>query len=279
MSLVRRCDGWCGYWISLDLIAVHLLRQRAILESWDAVPPPVCFGRPDYLERLEAVVRHCGLTWSRDAAIEAFDRSYVHETPASVPHVAQSLFEALVGQAGPIPDSQDNRGQLEEDARALESLRLQQWQANQDQLREAREQARRSESQVDQAQAQLSEMQTRLDEYERRRDQAQAQLSELQTRLDEYERRRDQARARLESRIENLVWATSELSAMQAELIRSHDREVQAWQQVADLHARLEDLHARLEKFEGHPVLGPALRGRRRLRRLWHGLVNSSSGV
>jgi hypothetical protein len=172
MSMVRRCNGWCGYWISLDLIAVHLRRQRAILESWDAVPPPLCFGRPDYLERLEAVVRRCGLTWSRDAAIETFDRSYVHQTPASVAHEAQSLFEALVGEAGPAPDSQDNRAQLEKDSRALESLRLQQWQASQAQLRGAREQARQAESRVDRAQVQLSALQSRLDACERQRDQA-----------------------------------------------------------------------------------------------------------
>jgi hypothetical protein len=78
--------------------------------------------------------------------------------------------------------------------------------------------------------------------------------------------------------------SSSELSGIQAQLNRAHDREVQAWQQVADLHGRLAvlqgrlaELHARLESIEGHPVLGPALRGRRRLRRILHEVVNGPS--
>src|SRR5262249_46663273 len=111
MSLVKRREDSCGYWAALDMIAVHLRRQKAILDGWDNPPPTVCFGGPSYLESLEAVARHCGLPWDTAVALDVFDGSCVHHTPAAVPHMSQSLFDSLAGDARPWRDPKDNRAQ------------------------------------------------------------------------------------------------------------------------------------------------------------------------
>ncbi len=52
---------------------------------------------------------------------------------------------------------------------------------------------------------------------------------------------------------------------LQSRLIDAQDRELQAWREMSQLRDRL-------ARFEGHPVLGVALRGRRRLKRLIHSI-------
>ena len=100
MSLVTRRNGWCGYWNSLDVVAVHLRRQMAILASWGQSTPGLCFGSPSFVESLAEAARQCGLSWDKEKALEVFDQSCVHQTPAAVDHEAQGIFDALCNQPG-----------------------------------------------------------------------------------------------------------------------------------------------------------------------------------
>lgn len=317
MSLVSRRSGWCGYWDCLDAIAVHLRRQQAILESCANHPPTLCFGSPSYLTALETVVRHCGLTWDTAIALDVFDATCVHQAPAAVPHLAQTLFESLVGDRELLRDPQGDRARLERDARALEVLRLQQWHAAQEQFsraqaeaQHARMRAAEAELQVRDAHAQVREAQARLVEAERHRDQTQANLDtalgeirqassrwdEMQVRLNESHHRELHAQERERLALEQQRQAQErecqaleqerqaqererqtrdrELQALERERqardreLQARDRELQARDGELQAWQRNEALRERLARFESHPVLGPALRGRRRLRRV-----------
>ncbi len=236
MSIVNRGHGWRGYWTALDVTAVHLHRQKLILESVNHRRPSLCFGSPTYLKTLEIAVSECGLTWNTATVLDVFDRSCVHQSPATVRHEAQDLFECLNGGGAAQLDFDTNQSRLEKDARILENLRLQQWHSKDDQIREAREEARQA------AREEAREEALRVDELE-------TQLRQTQCRLAESER----ARQELQSQILD----TKSL------LIHVQERELQAWQ-------RNEQLRDRLERFDSHPILGPAIRGRRRIRRLIH---------
>ncbi len=317
MSLVSRRNGWSSYWDSLDAIAVHLRRQQAILEGWQDHPPSLCFGSPSYLNVLETVAGHCGLAWDTAIALDVFDAACVHQAPAAVPHIAQTLFEALVGDRMLLRDPQGDRARLERDARALEALRLQQWQSVQDQLAQvqaeahaARARAAEAERQLQDALAQVREAHAQVVQADRQRDQTQANLDaalaeirqassrweEMQVRLGESHHRELQAQERERQALEQERQAQAreleardrereardrereardrereardrEREARDRELV-VRDREVQAWQ-------RTEALSARLARFESHPILGPALRGRRRLRRVMDALATN----
>jgi hypothetical protein len=284
MSLVSRRKGWCSYWNSLDVIAVHLRRQKAILDGWDDRPPPICFSSPTYLKRLESVVWRCGLTWDTSIALDVFDGTYVHQAPAAVPHRAQALFESLLGDLEPPRDPQDDRARLERDARSIEALRLQQWNSTQDQLSQAQddsEQARirvaEAELQVREAQAQVREVQARMVEAERQRDQIQATLDAALGEIRQKTPRWDELEARLNESLhrerqvqERERQAQERERQAQEQALQARDREFQASQ-------RNEALAARLTRFESHPILGPALRGRRHLRRMMDAMATGSS--
>src|SRR5262249_56450340 len=94
-----------------------------------------------------------------------------------------------------------------------------------------------------------------------------------QARLDEVQEERDQAKVPLEAVLEELDRA---YEALEREL-QARDRELQARDRELQAQRRNEALRDRLERFEAHPVLGPALRGRRRLRRMLHALGASSA--
>jgi hypothetical protein len=298
MSLVSRRKGWCSYWDSLDAIAVHLRRQKAILDGWDDRPPPLRFSSPSYLKRLESVVWRCGLTWDTSIALDVFDGTYVHQAPAAVPHRAQAFFESLLGDLELSRDPQGDRARLERDARSIEALRLQQWNSARDQLSQAEAESQRArirvaeaKLQVGEAQAQVREAQARLVETERQRDQTQANLDtawgeirqassrwvEMQARLDESHHRERQVQERERQAQERERQAQErerqaqerERQAREQEFL-ARDRESQAWQ-------RNEALAARLARFELHPILGPALRGRRQLRRMIDAMATVST--
>jgi hypothetical protein len=91
----------------------------------------------------------------------------------------------------------------------------------------------------------------------------------------------NEARERLASRVANLeselCEARSQLDQaerargeLRSRLIDAQDRELQACRE-------LNQLRDRLARFEGHPVLGVALRGRRRLKRLFRSIGEASS--
>jgi len=251
MSLVNRRNGWCGYWTSLDIVAVHFHRLKAILESSEQHPPYLCFGSPAYLKTLEVVTQHCGLSWDAITATETFDRSCVHQVPAPVPHEAQALFDSLCEGVASFRDPEKNRAQLEKDARHLETLRLQQWQSSTEQISDAREQARQASLRVDEARRQTQEVQARLGEVRAQLLDSHARVVDVQAQLISEQRR------------------TNEL---QSQLIQSQDREIHALQHNVQLR-----IHA--QKMESHPLLGPALRARRRMRRIIHSITaNSANG-
>ena len=72
MSLFTRREGVAGYRLSLDLVAVHFLRLRAILEEWPVAIPRLCFGSDRYLDDLAQAVRSCGLAWDPSQCGTAF---------------------------------------------------------------------------------------------------------------------------------------------------------------------------------------------------------------
>jgi len=224
MSLVTRRNGLAGYWSALDVVGVHLLRLKQILEARSDHPSCVCFGDPNYLPALQDVVRQCGLTWDEGVINEAFDHTCVHHAPAAIVHESQELFDSLV--ARPLtPDSRKNQAQLDRDSRALEDMRLGECRSMRERIAE-------------------------LEEAERASRLLERHLHTSLARLAESERLFEQT--------------TEALNAMQAKLIESQEREIRAWEQ----NERLRD---RLERFESHPIIGVALRGRRRLR----GLIKS----
>ena len=95
-------------------------------------------------------------------------------------------------------------------------------------------------------------------------------------RASDLERALDQARARVTQAEDVLIRIQSELNDCQRQLIQAEAREAQ-------LLDRTELLQTRLARFESHPLLGPALRGRRRQRRLIQsvgdGLAAESNGT
>jgi hypothetical protein len=134
MSVVIRRQGRCGYWTSLDIAAVHLRRQKAILSNYEHRLPNPCFGSPTYLETLEVVARYCDLSWDSDAVNDHIDPSCIHHIPARVPHEAQALFDSMSSHGTVLADSERDRTQLEIDARLIESMRLNQLRADDDRI-------------------------------------------------------------------------------------------------------------------------------------------------
>jgi hypothetical protein len=243
MSLVTRRNGWYGYWASLDLVAVHLHRQKAILANYASPPPGLCFGSPSFLESLAEVTRRCGLTWDIEKALDVFDQSCVHQTPAAVLHEAQELFESLCYEPTPRRHPEKDRFQLVKDARFLEAFRLPQWQSIHLQLADAQEQARKGQTRADEAGRQLQEAEAKLLE-------ARLQLLATQQELIENQKSRNEA---------------------QEQLIQFHAREIESQAREIESHRQdQEALRNRFDRFESHPLLGPALRARRRMRKLIH---------
>jgi hypothetical protein len=261
MSLVNRRGGWRGYWPSLDVIAVHFRRQQEILESRPDRIPALCFGSPSYLKTLETAIRQAGLSWDATAVLELFDSSAVHQLPAAVAHQAQQLFESMCGEATNPCDGDINRDRLEKDARFLERLRLDQWKTKEQEISHAWEEAKKNGSRAGALENELSEARNRLDE--------------IQHRLDEIQHRLDDAHHRLDDAQDERQRLQSQLIETEQKLIRAQESEIQAWH-------RADSLRGRLDRFEKHPLLGTALRGRRRLRRLIHsvgeGISNATNG-
>jgi len=228
MSLVTRRNGLVGYWSALDVVAVHLLRIKQILQVRNDHPRCVCFGHPSYLPALQDAVSQCGLTWDDDVVNEVFDRTCVHHAPAAIVHESQELFDSMLAQ--PLtPERRKNQAQLDHDSRAVEDMRLRECQA-------------------------LRERVAKLEEAERRSREVELHLHTALARLTESECLYEQTAAAL--------------SAMQAKLIASQEREIRSWEQN-------EQLRDRLERFESHPIIGVALRGRRQLRGLIHSIGGS----
>ena len=156
MSLCTRSDGVLGYWASLDLIAVHFGRMKAILESVNQAPRAIRFGSESFLDDIADAARLCGLNWNEDDALRVFDRTCVHHDPAIVVHEAQTLYEELGGQKLAIGHAERNGRLLARDARKCEALTLRlasqsvellrRCEAHQEQLSQAHEELARAQA-------------------------------------------------------------------------------------------------------------------------------------
>lgn len=98
VSLATRSQGAHGYWSSLDLVAIHYDRMKAVLATETDSSNVVRFGDQRFVEDLEAAALRCGLEWTQEQALGVFDRDSVHQEPAAVCHEAQTLFEELGGE-------------------------------------------------------------------------------------------------------------------------------------------------------------------------------------
>ena len=223
--------GCLGYWASLDLIAVHFGRMKAILESVNQATRAIGFGSESFLDDLAEAARFCGLSWNKEDALRVFDRTCVHHEPATVVHEAQMLYEELGGQRPPHYQAERNGWLLARDARKCEAL-------TQRLASQALESHRRSEAQhtptpAAPAQQQLSETQQQLSEAQQQLSQAQAALSDMRNQL---------TRAR-------------------EEMSRAQESERRMWEEC-------QRLREQRDRFESHPVLGQVLRARRRVKGL-----------
>ena len=173
MSLCTRSEGALGYWTSLDLVAVHFGRMKAILENEKQASRAVRFGSEGFLDDLAEAARCCGLTWNEADALRVFDRACVHHEPATVVHESQSLYEELGGQRPPLGQVERNGWLLARDARKCEALaqRLESHRRS-----EAQQQLSQTQQQLSQAQQQLSQAQQQLS-------QTQAALSDMRNQL------------------------------------------------------------------------------------------------
>jgi hypothetical protein len=240
MSVVTRQEGWCGYWTTLDVIAVSLRRLKLILDSSDDCPPTICFGSETYLKTVEMAVLHCGLIWSSATVLNLFDPSSVHQRQAAVVHEAHEFFEALCDGETGHRDRDSDHAQHERDARFIEELQLERWRSHQLEIAEVREEARRMS-------LRLSEVEHQYRELEHRHREVEPRLTWTENRVAEAERARNELSSQLIDAERRLNWV--------------QEREIVAWH-------RNEQLRNRLERFESHPLLGPMLRGRRRIRRM-----------
>ena len=247
MSLVTRRSGWRGYWSSLDVAAIHLEKEKQILDNQNDRLPYLCFGSPAYLKTLEFVVRQTGLTWDATEVLQLYDSSAVHQRPAAVAHRAQELFELMCGADAHPCTERENRMRVEKDARFLEDLRLEQWKACERREVESRTEARRLSQQATELERDLGETRARLAQAESLLQKTRCELSECESKL-------------IESQTHEIAAQNREIEAQSRE-IEAQNREIQIWH-------RNEELRHRLDRFESHPLLGPALRSRRRLRRL-----------
>jgi hypothetical protein len=236
MSLFTRSRGKLSYRTCLDVTAVNLRRMAAIVDAWPEPIARVRFGTPHFQGDLARAVASCGLDWDDGKARRHFDASCVHHTPASVTHDAQRLHDALVGSAAPV-DPIDNLAIIEADAFAREAL-----------YRELFDR--------DPAQREWNNFQ--LDDLWH-------QLTEVQDRLGQAEEA---------SRHHHECWheAAGQLEAAREELRRYRELSRTLQDQLDVARGEADELRSRLDRFNAHPVLGPVLRGRRRMKVIIEGL-------
>ena len=240
MSLCTRSEGAYGYWACLDLVAVHLRRLQTIIQEWEAPFPMVRFGTGQYLNDLAEAARSCGLAWNPSAARGNIDEACIHHAPATVAHEAQAVYQALAGLSVDPVESPTNRARLAAAERVRETV----------------------------AGKRIAELVARLEQAEHQLHRTWVQLEETRVQLEEVSVEASRARDELAFTQDRLRQAAeqSERSRIEARdlLIRSR----------AEVH----DLHTRLEHFETHFVLGPALRGRRRLKTMF-GMLRSRAAM
>jgi hypothetical protein len=198
----------------------------------------VRFGSPDFSNDLMEAAGSCGLSWDSAKAHRVFDGSCVHHVPAAIVHESQEIHESLGGGEGRSRDWKANQAVVETDALARENLLNHQ-------LELARVYSRDLEQKISQAYSGWEQAEIR---WMKARD----ELWPHQVRLSLSEQDLHQAR--------------SELLETQAQLDATREQLDATREQLQDTLAQFIDLRARLDRFERHPLVGPALRGGRRVR-------------
>ncbi|MGC8643742.1 MAG: hypothetical protein ACP5XB_28110, partial [Isosphaeraceae bacterium] len=227
VSLCVRSQGAYSYWTSLDLVDVHFRRLQAIMESEAQVSNVVRFGSPGFHDDLAAAARFCGLTWNEADALQVFDRDCVHHEPATVYHEAQAVYEALGGARPPASEAERMGWLQARDVRRCEALTHRLALAGIETLK------------------QFEAMKARLSQAEAALARTQAALARTQAAL-------ARTQAALTDAKEQLVRGCSEM-------LRAQESERR-------LSEECQRLRAQRDRFESHPVLGPLLRSRRRLK-------------
>jgi hypothetical protein len=254
MSLFTRNEGENGYRSCLDVTAVHLARLLEIVESWPETVPRVRFGGPHFARDLALAVEHCGMTWDPVKAGLLFDRSCVHHTSATVTHQAQLHFASLGGGERPAVVPETNQAIVEADAFAREDL--------------YRKRLDRARTELDHVRKHCSDVQTSLAQAEESalRNQDQMRHTQDQLRHTQYQLQYTQ------DQLQNTQALTRQHVLTQARLQEYQDALRQAQEQLDGALSHGAYLKVRLDRFEIHPVLGPALRGRRSLLRVLRSL-------
>jgi len=249
MSLFTLRGGECGYWMCLDVVAVHLRRLHAIVEDWSEPVRRIRFGGFDYFDDLEQALRVCGLEWSPVTALRIFDGTCVHHVPAVVNHRAQQVYDALCGAGLRGSETEQNATQLEADGRARDDLQS-------GRLRHAKEVG----GHLTRA---LQQTQERLNQAAEQSLLTIGQLEQVREELRRESQALQQAKDELLLAKGDLRLAEDQLRLREEQLDQSRREGHQGW-------LAYEDLRKRLERIETHPVLGAALKGRRELRQLIH---------
>ncbi len=252
MSVCTRRDGRLAYWDCLDVVLIHLLKLRAIIDSCDEAPRRIRFGGPDFFKDLAAAVEWCGLTFDSQAAADMIDSSCIHHVAACVRHPSQAVYDALCGETSNF-DAPSNLDRLIADARSCEKMALRRICALEDQTRRDQTGLLETRAQRDRAELLLREA---YEEFAR---------SQLETNRKEHEDREtrrelESCRAdlsRLESEREDLLAEQERLSVQYASL---SERCASLSEQCASLVQQCDDQRHALQKFENHPLVGRALK-------------------
>jgi hypothetical protein len=288
-SLCTRSNGVSGYWTSLDLVAIHFGRMKAILESMNQATRAIGFGSESFLEDLAEAARFCGLTWNKEDALRVFDQTCVHQDPATVVHEAQMLYEELGGQRPAHCQAERNGWLLARDARKCEALTLhlvsqtieshrrseaqqvsqaQELSEAQQQLSQAQQQRSETQRQLSQAQQQRSEAQRQCSEAQRQCSEAQQQLSQSQQELSQVQQQLSQLQQQLSQTQAELGQAEVALSDSRDQLATACGEMSRAQDSERRMREECQRLREQRDRFESHLVLGQVLRARRRLKGL-----------
>ncbi len=276
MSLCSRSlasGGVHAYWDCLDVVAIHYSRLKKILDEWIEPTPVVRFGSPSFLNDLALTTRRCGLDWDVEKASEMLDSSCVHHVAARVPHEAQQVYDSLCGQCD-IFDHHANQARLNADSRVCERIVWRRVRSSESAAKSTRElltqsqaDLRRTQDVLHRAHVQLREAHNLVHSAHEQLREAHNQVSDAHYRLREaYEQLRvahDQAR-NLSQELREIYEQLHGSQTHNAQLMEGIRQTNQALEQS---NLEVQDLRQHLGKFEDHPVLGVALKGRRRLRR------------
>jgi hypothetical protein len=306
MSLFKGREGQCGYRTALDVIAVHLHRLRALVQDWPIPVPRVHFGDDRFFDSLAGAVRWCGLSWDPSCAARVFDDSCVHHVPARVVHEAQDLHDALSGEEPRPFDREANRAILEADTLNREALLqrrlgesesyardLERWigQINsgrrecEQRHEKTLEELGRSEALLGATREELGRSEALLGATREELGRSEALLGATRAELARSEALLGATRDELGRSEAVLGAARDELREYEARLgVTQRERDV-ARDELAQIRRELNhavglviDRQARLDRFEKHPVIGPALWGRRRLRKAFQSIRLGSAG-